>query len=152
MSKRRREHMMNRWEKSNMAHSPPLSFRPLAAWDPLPLWYTEGLPPSSLRSSSSPTAGLCSGWDASWASRSCVQQSCVLEVHAHPSTTQPDLPRLESPSTWPAQRVESLSKTNNMNLTNSFQFHITSFSCFLHSVLYCVVISFYYSHKKEWAW
>ena len=35
-----------------MAHSPPLSFRPLAAWDPLAQWYTEGLPPSSLRSNS----------------------------------------------------------------------------------------------------
>ena len=27
-----------------------------------------------------------------------------------------------------------------MNQTNSFQFHITPFSCFLHSVLYCVVL------------
>ena len=87
---------------------PPLSFQPLAAWDPLPLWYTEGLPPSWLRSSSSPTAEPCSGWDASWASRSCVQlSSCASEVHAHPSTTQLDSPILESPSTRPTQKDES---------------------------------------------
>ena len=100
--------------------------------------YTEGLPPSLLRSSSIPTAELCSGWDASWASCSCAQLSCVSEVHTHPSSTQPDLPRLESPLTWPAQRVESLSKTN---YKNSFSVSYWSFfsSCFQHAVLYCVV-------------
>ena len=119
---------------------PPLSFRLLAAWDPLPLWYTERLPPSLLSSRNSPTAEPFSGWDASWASPFCAQLSCASEVHAHPSTTQLDPPRLESPSTWPAQRDESLSKANYMNQTNSFSVpYCSSFStCLMHAVLYCV--------------
>ena len=44
---------------------PPLSFCLLAAWDPLPLWYTERLPPSLLRSCNNPTAEPFSGRDAS---------------------------------------------------------------------------------------
>ena len=126
-----------------------LCFRNDPLWKPsiLPLWYTEGLPPSLLRSSNSPTAQPCSGWDASWASRSCAQSSCASEVHAHPSTTQPDLPRLECPSTWTAQRVKSLSKTNYMNETNLFSvpYCFFSSSCFLYAVLYCVVI---YTHTR----
>ena len=51
---------------------------------------THCLPRCWLRSNSSPTAGTCSGKDASWASFYSALPSCTSEAHTPPSTTQPD--------------------------------------------------------------
>ena len=117
------------WESS-----PLLSFRLLAAWDPLPLWYTERLPPSLLIGCNSPTAEPFSGWDARWASPSCAQLSCTSSFH-HPAGPS----KIVEPINLTCSEGRILSKANYMNQTNSLSVSYCS------SFMLCCIVLFWES-------